>query len=78
MRGNEISQKSFQREIAMTYLKSCQNNPKGRGRKPSNLPGAENARFDRRGHLVIPIPNNKRRRCMSKVFFNRENAVLEV
>ena len=54
MRGNEISQKSFRREIAMTYLKSFHYKPKGRGRKPSNLPGADNARFGQRGHLVIP------------------------
>ena len=50
----------------MTYLKSFQNTPRGRGRKPSNLFGADNVRFDQKGHFVFPIPNNKRRRCMGE------------
>ena len=50
----------------MTYLKSYQNKPKGRGRKSTNMQGAENARYYHTDHLVIPIPDNKRRRCMGE------------
>ena len=64
MIGDKISQKNF-REVAMTYLKSYQSKPKGRGRK-SHVLGAENARYYHTGHLVIPVPDNKRRRCMGE------------
>ena len=57
MIGDKISQKNF-REVAMTYLKSYQNKPKGRGRKLHVL-GAENARYYHKGHLVIPVTDNK-------------------
>ena len=50
----------------MSYLKCYQSKPKGPGRKSKNAPDAQNARYDQRSHLVIPIPNNKRRRCMGE------------
>ena len=57
---DEISQKNFKRQVAMTYLKSYQNKSKGRDRKSANMPGPENARYYHTGLLVIPIPDNKR------------------
>ena len=49
----------------MTYLKCHQSKTKEPGRKSKNAPGAQNARHDQRSHLVILIPNNKRR-CMGE------------
>ena len=66
MRGEIISQKNLQKKVAMTYLKCHQSKPKGLGKKSKNAPGAQNARYDQKFHLVIPIPNNKRRRCMGE------------
>ncbi len=48
----------------MTYLKSYQNKPKARGRKPVASPGENTIRLDQRDHLIIPIPGDKRRRYM--------------
>ena len=66
MRREIISQKTFKREVAMNYLKCRQSKPKIPGRKSKNAAGAQNARYDQRSHMVIPIPNNKRRRCMAE------------
>ena len=66
MRGDELSQKTLKREITTTYLKSFQNQRKGPSRKPLNTLGADNPLFDQRGHLVISVPGNKRRRCIGK------------
>ena len=59
MRGVDVSQKEFKREVAMTYLKSYKCTPRSRGRKFMRLPGANNARYDEIRHFVILVPDNK-------------------
>ena len=60
MRGEKKSQKIFKSEEAMTYSKSCQNKPKERRQRLSNMPGDDFARFYQKRHFVILIPDNKR------------------
>ena len=66
MQGKIVSPKTFKREVAMTYLKCHQSKPKGPGRKSKKVPGAQNARYDQKSHPVIPISNNKKRRCVGE------------
>lgn len=64
--GNNISQLNFRREIAQIYLKTYGTLPKAPGRPYSYSDSsrvARDLRYDKSGHLVELVPNQKRRRC---------------
>ena len=63
MHGQDITDKEFRREIAMTYLKTYHNKLKSAGRKPRVSTGVDSARYVRLNHLVVRMPSEKRRRC---------------
>lgn len=65
----KISQLDFRRCIAQSYLKKYSNAPKHGGRPSSSKFSvslnriSDDLRYDGNNHLLISIPNNKRRRC---------------
>lgn len=59
----KLTQLSFRRDLAMSYLLEQKNPPKSAGRKPKNPAGAEVRRFDRTEHFVRKTANNNQRRC---------------
>ena len=65
--GNNISHLNFKREIAISYVKRFQNPPKKPGRKPMNLPGGTDSRFDSLHHFVQATANDSKRRCAGEL-----------
>lgn len=63
LRGTNIDQLSFRREIAMSYLLRFQEPATGYGKKNMDAHGAMDARYDNVGHHVRFVPDKKRRRC---------------
>lgn len=62
-RDPKLKQKSFRRDLAMSYLLLENNTPKGPGRTPKVKPGADSMRYDGYTHYVQKTKNNKQRRC---------------
>lgn len=64
-----MSQLEFRRSIVQTYLKTHGVPPQGSGRPALSSTSLslnrvfDGLRYDRINHLVIPVPNRKRRRC---------------
>lgn len=67
--GRTATQLQFRREIVNTYLKKYGTVAKGAGRPSSSLSStqghrvSEDIRYDRTDHLLVYIPDQKRRRC---------------
>lgn len=67
--GELIPNLQFRRQVATTYLTKYGVPPKGAGRPAVALNSltlnriSDDVRYDRRDHLVQPVPNKKRRRC---------------
>lgn len=67
--GHPITQLQFRREIVNTYLKKYGTASKGAGRPSCSLSSKQGSRisdeirYDRNDHLLVYIPDNKRRRC---------------
>lgn len=64
--GLDITQLEFRREIVQVYLTRFGELPRGPGRSfsLSSVPGHLNdIRYDKEDHLIVKVPNNKRRRC---------------
>lgn len=67
--GGVLPQLEFRREISKTYLKSYGVPPKAAGRTPTASTSvtlnriSDDLRYDQRNHLVVRVPDNKRRRC---------------
>lgn len=68
-KNSNISQLEFRRVIVKTYLTRFKNAPKGPGRPSTSKHSislnriSDDIRYDRTNHLLMPIPNKKRRRC---------------
>ncbi len=67
--GGNLAQLDFRRSITQSYLKSHGIPPKGAGRPSTSLSSvslnrvSDDLRYDSKNHLVISVPNKKRRRC---------------
>lgn len=67
--GKTVTQLQFRREIVNTYLTKYGTPPKGAGRPSSSLTSSQghrisdDIRYDRTDHLLVYIPDQKRRRC---------------
>ena len=71
--GNTIPQLNFRREVAQIYLTSYQCIPKGPGRPSTSKTGGRvisDTRYDRKDHLLEPVPGKKRRRCAMESCFS--------
>ncbi|XP_045477491.1 piggyBac transposable element-derived protein 3-like [Harmonia axyridis] len=67
--GNSITNLNFRREIVKVYLNRFKTAPKRYGRPTTSRNSvsmnriSDDIRYDHKDHLVVPVPNNKRRRC---------------
>lgn len=67
--GNQMPQLDFRRHVVQTYLERYKQPPKGAGRphlskfSVSNNRVSDELRYDEKNHLLVMIPNKKRRRC---------------
>lgn len=67
--GVQVSQLEFRRSVVQTYLKRYQNRSRGPGRPSTSIFSvsmnrvSDDLRYDGRSHLLIQIPDKKRRRC---------------
>lgn len=67
--GRQITNLLFRREIVKVYLTRYKNAPKKSGRPQTSHNSltmnriSDDIRYDRTDHIVVSVPNNKRRRC---------------
>lgn len=67
--GRPITNLNFRREVATTYLNKYGNPPIRPGRPSTSKNSvtlnriSDDVRYDRTNHLIVPVPNKKRRRC---------------